>query len=114
KDIAITRPISPVTDEQIEEELDELAKAQRAFEDKDGAAEDGDAVIIDFVGRIDGEAFAGGSAEDAQVVIGSGQFIPGFEEQLIGAKEGEARTLNVTFPADYGEKSLAGKDAAFE
>ncbi len=114
KGIAITRPTSAVTDEQVEEELAEIAKQQRGFEDKDGAAADGDAVIIDFVGRIDGEAFTGGSAEDAQVVIGSGQFIPGFEEQLVGAKAGEERTLNVTFPADYGEQSLAGKGAAFE
>lgn len=114
KSIAITRPISAVTDEQVAEELDEIAKQQRGFEDKDGPAADGDAVIIDFVGRINGEAFAGGSAEDAQVVIGSNQFIPGFEEQLVGAKAGEERTLNVTFPADYGEKSLAGKEAAFE
>ena len=114
KGIAITRPISAVTDEQVEEELGEIVKQQRGFEDKDGTAEDGDAVIIDFLGRIDGEAFAGGAAEDAQVVIGSGQFIPGFEEQLTGAKAGEARTLKVTFPADYGEASLAGKAAEFE
>lgn len=114
KSVAITRPISAVTDEQVEEELNEIAKQQRGFEDKDGAAQDGDAVVVDFVGRIDGEAFAGGAAEDAQVVIGSGQFIPGFEEQLTGAKAGEERTLKVTFPADYGEASLAGKAAEFE
>ena len=114
KSIAITRPVAKVSDEQVEEELNEIAKAQRGFEDKDGPAQDGDAVIVDFVGRIDGEAFAGGSAEDAQVVIGSNQFIPGFEEQLVGAKAGEERTLKVTFPADYGEQSLAGKAAEFE
>ncbi len=114
KGIAITRPISAVTDEQVEEELNEIAKQQRGFEDKDGAAAEGDAVIVDFVGRIDGEAFAGGAAEDAQVVIGSNQFIPGFEEQLKGAKAGEERTLKVTFPEDYAEKTLAGKAAEFE
>lgn len=114
KDIAITRPISAVTDEQVEEELTEIAQQQRGYEDKDGAAEDGDAVIVDFVGRIDGEAFSGGAANDAQVVIGSGQFIPGFEEQLVGAKADETRTLNVTFPADYGAAELAGKAAEFE
>lgn len=114
KAIAITRPVSDVTDEQVEEELNEIAQQQRGFEDKDGAAETGDAVIVDFVGRIDGEAFAGGAADDAQVVIGSGQFIPGFEEQLVGAKADEKRTLNVTFPADYGAAELAGKAAEFE
>lgn len=114
KDIAITRPVSAVTDEQVDEELTEIAQQQRGYEDKDGAAEDGDAVIVDFVGRIDGEAFSGGAANDAQVVIGSGQFIPGFEEQLVGAKADETRTLNVTFPADYGAAELAGKAAEFE
>ncbi|HRE43926.1 MAG TPA: trigger factor [Terricaulis sp.] len=114
KSIAITRPTAAVTDALVDEELAELAKAQRGFEDKDGAAEDGDALIIDFIGRIDGEAFQGGAAEDAQLVIGSGQFIPGFEEQLLGAKAGDERTLDVTFPADYGAAELAGKQAAFE
>ncbi|MBN8608356.1 MAG: trigger factor [Caulobacterales bacterium] len=114
KTISITRPISAVTDAQVQEQLEELAKAQRGFEDKDGAAAEGDAVIIDFVGRIDGEAFEGGSAEDAQVVIGSNQFIPGFEEQLVGAKAGEERTLKVSFPDNYGAAHLAGKAAEFE
>jgi trigger factor len=114
KSIAITRPIAPVADEQVETALKELAAQQRGFEDKDGAAADGDAVIVDFVGRIDGEAFEGGSATDAQVVIGSKQFIPGFEEQLVGAKAGEERTLDVTFPEDYPVASLKGKAAKFE
>lgn len=114
KTISITRPISAVTDAQVQEQLEELAKAQRGFEDKDGAAAEGDAVMIDFVGRIDGEAFEGGSAEDAQVVIGSNQFIPGFEEQLVGAKAGEERALKVSFPDNYGAAHLAGKAAEFE
>ena len=92
----------------------DLARAQRDFEDKDGAAAEGDAVVVDFIGRIDGEAFEGGSAEDAQVVIGSKQFIPGFEEQLVGAKAGEERALDVTFPEDYGVDRLKGKAARFE
>ena len=114
KTISITRPVAPVADEQVDEALNELARAQRDFEDKDGAAADGDQVVVDFVGRMDGEAFEGGSANDAPVVIGSKQFIPGFEEQLIGAKAGEERTLNVTFPEDYGVESLKGKAAQFE
>jgi trigger factor len=114
KTISITRPMTPVGDEQVETALKDLAAQQRGFEDKTGAAEDGDAVIVDFVGRIDGEAFDGGSANDAQVVLGSKQFIPGFEEQLVGAKAGEERTLNVTFPDDYPAPTLKGKAAAFE
>jgi len=114
KTISLTRPVAPVSDEQVDEALAELARAQREFEDKDGAAADGDQVIVDFTGRIDGEAFDGGSATDAPVVIGSNQFIPGFEGQLIGAKAGEERTLNVTFPEDYGVERLKGKAAQFE
>ncbi len=114
KTISVTRPTAEVSEEQVNEALAELAKAQRGFEDKAGAAADGDAVIVDFTGRIDGEAFEGGSATDAQVVIGSNQFIPGFEEQLIGAKAGEDRTLKVSFPDDYAVAELKGKAAAFE
>lgn len=114
KTITITRPVAPVTDEQVEEQLAELAKAQRGFEDKSGAAADGDELSIDFVGRVDGEAFEGGAAEGARLVIGSKQFIPGFEEQLIGAKAGESRTLKVTFPDDYPAENLKGKAAEFE
>jgi trigger factor len=114
KTISITRPVAPVSDEQVDEALTELARSRREFEDKDGAAADGDQVIVDFVGRLDGEAFEGGSATDAPVTLGSNQFIPGFEEQLIGAKAGEDRVLNVTFPEDYGVESLKGKAAQFE
>lgn len=114
KTISITRPTTAVSDEQVDEALTELARQNRGFEAKDGAAAEGDAVVIDFVGRIDGEAFQGGSANDAQVVIGSKQFIPGFEEQLIGAKAGDERTLDVVFPEDYPVDTLKGKAAAFE
>jgi len=114
KSISITRPIADVADAQVDEQLEELARANRGYDDKDGAAADGDAVTIDFVGRIGGEAFEGGSATDAQVVIGSNQFIPGFEEQLIGAKAGDERILKVSFPEDYPAANLAGKAAEFE
>ncbi|MBS0385730.1 MAG: trigger factor [Proteobacteria bacterium] len=114
KTISIKRPVAPVSDEQVEEALNELARTQRDFEDKDGAAAEGDQVVVDFVGRIDGEAFDGGSATDAPVVIGAKQFIPGFEEQLLGAKPGEERTLEVTFPEDYGVERLSGRAAQFE
>jgi trigger factor len=114
KSLEITRPVAPVTDEQVDKALEEIADANKSYEDKDGAAAEGDAVVIDFVGRIDGEPFEGGSAEDARVVIGSKQFIPGFEEQLIGAKAGDERVLKVAFPDDYPVKHLQGKAAEFE
>lgn len=114
KTISIKRPVAAVSDQQVDEALTELARAQRDFEDKSGAAADGDAVVLDFVGRIDGEAFEGGAATDAQVIIGSKQFIPGFEEQLVGVTAGEERMLNVTFPEDYGVAELKGKAARFE
>jgi trigger factor len=78
------------------------------------AAKTGDALVIDFVGSIDGVEFEGGKASDATLELGGGQFIPGFEEQLIGAKVGDSVTVNVTFPEDYGAKDLAGKAASFK
>lgn len=112
--VAVTRPVADVEESQIEEALGELLKANRQYEDKEGEAALDDVVTIDFVGKIDGEAFDGGTAEDAPVTIGAGRFIPGFEEQLIGAKAGEERVLNVTFPEAYPVDTLKGKDAAFE
>lgn len=114
KTISVTRPVTPVSEEQEAEALADLAKASRGFEDKTGPAAEGDAVIVDFAGSIDGEKFDGGSASDAQVVIGSKQFIPGFEEQLIGAETGEDRVIKVAFPDDYPVDSLKGKAAEFE
>ncbi len=114
--LSIERPTAKVSDEEIEKSLSNLADSQKSYEDKSAKSKavEGDAVIIDFVGRIDGEAFEGGAAEDAQVVIGAGQFIPGFEEQLTGVKAGDEKVLKVTFPADYQAEALAGKDAEFE
>jgi trigger factor len=77
-------------------------------------AKDGDQIVVDFTGKIDGEPFEGGTAEDYPLVLGSNSFIPGFEEQLVGAKTGEAREVKVNFPADYGAPHLAGKEAVFE
>lgn len=112
--IALTRPVYDVPAEDIEEQVKRVAESARTYADKDGAADTGDRVTIDFVGKIDGEAFEGGSAEGQQVVLGSNQFLPGFEDQLIGAAAGEERKVEVTFPADYGAANLAGKDAAFD
>jgi trigger factor len=112
----LTRPVYEPSDDDIQATLDELLASNRVYESKgeDAAAEDGDQIVIDFVGRIDGEAFEGGAGTDTPLVIGSGQFIPGFEEQLKGAKAGETRMLDVSFPEDYGAKPLAGKAAQFE
>jgi trigger factor len=112
--LSLERPIAPVEESQVDEALATLLKENRAYEDKDGAAADGDALTIDFVGKIDGEAFEGGSAEDATIVLGSKQLIPGFEDQLIGAKAGDERTLEVTFPNDYAVEKLKAKPAVFE
>ncbi|WP_019962415.1 trigger factor [Woodsholea maritima] len=114
--LKLERPVAPVGDEQINEALEQLAKDSRGYDDKgEGAvSEEGDVVVVDFVGKIDGEVFNGGSANDSRVAIGEGAFIPGFEEQLTGVKAGDDVEIKVTFPADYGVKDLAGKEAIFE
>ena len=115
--LSLTRPVYAAADAEVDEAVAELAKQQRTYEPKTGKsvkAADGDMVVADFIGRIDGEAFEGGTASDSQIVIGSGQFIPGFEEQLIGAKVGDVVTVKVSFPAEYGVPALAGKPAEFE
>ena len=114
--IALDRKIVEVSDEDVEEALGRLAESSGEFEARDegAAAEDGDQVMIDFLGKIDGEAFDGGEAEDYPLILGSSSFIPGFEEQLVGAKAGESRDVNVSFPEEYGAPNLAGKDAVFE
>ena len=114
--IALSRPVYEPTDKVVDEALEELAKQSRTYEPRTGKslkAKDGDQLLIDFVGRIDGEAFQGGTAEDSELVLGSGQFIPGFEEQLVGAKPGDEVIVKVAFPADYQAANLAGKDAEF-
>ena len=100
-------------EKDIDEALANLAKQVKDYEDKDGKAEKGDRVVISFVGRIDGEEFEGGKADNVPLELGSGQFIPGFEEQMIGVKAGEERVIKVPFPEDYGVKELAGKEAEF-
>jgi trigger factor len=105
----------PVTDDQVAESVQRIAGQQKSYETAEGrAAEDGDQVLCDFVGKLNGEEFEGGKAEGQAIVIGSGRLIPGFEEQLIGAKAGEERTITVTFPEDYGAENLAGQDATFD
>lgn len=116
KSIKLERPVAEVDDKAIKEQLDNLAESQRSYQSReDGAAsQDGDQLTIDFEGRVDGVAFDGGRGEGMALVLGSGQFIPGFEEQLVGAKAGEERDVKVTFPGDYPMEDLAGKEAEFE
>ncbi len=113
--LSFTRHRVKVADEAVEEALAGIARQFQEFEEKpEGeAAAEGDRVVISFVGRIDGEEFEGGKAEDVPLQLGSGQFIPGFEDQLIGAKAGEERVVKVRFPDDYGAAHLAGKEAEF-
>lgn len=113
-DVSIKKQVVEVSDEDLDAAVKRMAQQNRTFSPKDGEAAEGDRVTVDFVGRIDGEAFDGGTANDIDVDIGAGSFIPGFEEQLVGAKAGEERTLQVTFPANYGAEKLAGKPAEFE
>ncbi|HWA89978.1 MAG TPA: trigger factor [Rhizomicrobium sp.] len=109
----IERLTSDVTEADVEEALKRLAEQSRTFSTRDGEAQLDDVVRIDFVGRIDGDEFPGGKADDFSLQLGSGQFIPGFEEQLVGAKAGETRDVKVAFPTEYQEPRLAGKDAVF-
>jgi len=113
--LKIEKLVSEVTEAEVDEAVMKLAEQTRTFTPRGEGevSEKDDAVLIDFVGRVDGEEFPGGEAEDFNLVLGSGQFIPGFEEQLIGAKAGDERDVSVTFPADYQEAKLAGKDAVF-
>lgn len=115
KTLKIERPVCEIDDSEVEDALGKLAEQNTQYEAREDSdkAEDGDAVIIDFLGKIDGEPFEGGKAEQQAVVIGSNRFIPGFEEQLVGVKKDDETELNVTFPEDYGSEDLAGKDAVF-
>lgn len=112
--LKIEKPVAEATDDDIAQALDNIAEQQKTYETKDGPAEDGDQVKINFVGRIDGEPFEGGSADDMPLVLGSGHFIPGFEEQLMGAKAGDDINVKVSFPDDYQVAELKGKAAEFE
>ena len=114
--LSLSKPVYTPSAAEVDEAVAELAKSNRTYEPRTGKtvkAKDGDQVQIDFVGRIDGEAFEGGSAEDVDLVLGAGRFIPGFEEQLLGAKPGTDVTVKVTFPDDYQAATLAGKAAEF-
>jgi len=114
--LKLERLVVPVADEAVNEAVASIAGQNKSYKDaaKSKKAAEGDQLIIDFVGKLDGVEFEGGKAEDAALVIGSGQFIPGFEEQLVGVKTGDQKTITVTFPKEYQAENLAGKDAEFD
>jgi len=116
KGVKLERPVAEVGEQEVNDQLDELAKSHRHFHPREdgAAAQDGDQITVDFDGSIDGVAFDGGRADGINLILGSGQFIPGFEEQLVGAKAGDEREVKVTFPADYPVDTLSGKDAVFD
>ena len=116
KKIKLDKMIAKADEASVDEALANLAETAQDFADrkKGTKSKDGDQVTIDFLGKVDGEAFEGGAAEDYPLVLGSNSFIPGFEGQLVGVKVGEEVEVNVTFPAEYGAENLAGKDAVFE
>ncbi len=115
-DLKIEKLVAKASEDDVDEALKNLAETAQDFQDrkKGTKSKDGDQVVIDFVGKVDGEAFDGGSAEDYPLTLGSNSFIPGFEEQLVGVKEGEEKAVEVTFPEEYGAENLAGKAAVFD
>ncbi len=116
KTIKLERLVVKADDAAVDEALANLAESAQDFKDRKAGvkSKDGDQVVIDFLGKVDGEAFEGGSAEDYPLVIGSNSFIPGFEEQLVGVKAEEVKAVTVTFPEEYQAEHLAGKEAVFD
>jgi trigger factor len=114
--LTIERLTAEVTDTQVDEAVNRIAEGNPSFADapEGHKAAEGDQVVMDFTGKVDGVAFDGGTGTDMAVVIGSGNLIPGFEDQLVGVTVGEEKTINVTFPDEYGAKNLAGKAATFD
>ena len=113
-DLDIERLVVEVPDEDVDRAVERIAEQQRKTEVAERPAESGDIIVVDIEGRSGEQEIPGASGKDRQIVLGSGGFIPGFEEQLIGAGAGEHRTVRVTFPEDYGVPDFAGKDAVFE
>ena len=116
KKLSLTKPVAEITDEEVDARLNQIAEANPKFDKraKTAKARNDDAVVIDFLGKLDGEPFEGGAAEEHTLVLGSNSFIPGFEEQLVGVKAGDEKEVNVTFPENYQAENLAGKEAVFE
>ena len=113
KGLSVPKADVAVTDEEVDKALEEEREKQARFVDVDRPAENGDRLLLDYSGSVDGVKFEGGTAEEQTLVLGSNMFIPGFEEQLIGVKAGEQKDITVTFPAEYHAENLAGKEAVF-
>lgn len=116
KGIALTKPVVEVSETDLDAEVNRVFAQNRGYTDKgdDAVVENGDRLGLSFLGKIDGKEFDGGKSDHAHLTVGTGEFIPGFEEQLVGMKKNEARTIEVTFPADYQSEELAGKKATFD
>ncbi len=115
KTVKLDNPVVDIADDEVEAEVKRFFLSNRPYEEKEkGAVADGDRIGFKFEGKIKGKPFEGGSSEHAHLVIGSGDFIPGFEEQLVGMKKGEAKSIELTFPKDYNSEELAGKKATFD
>jgi len=114
--IKLTKPVVEIPDDEVTAELNRVFAQNRGYTDKgdDAVVENGDRLGLSFVGKIKGKPFEGGTSDHAHLTVGSGEFIPGFEEQLVGMKKGETREIDVTFPKDYQSEELAGKKAQFE
>ena len=114
--IKLVKPVVEITEEELDAEVNRVFAQNRGYTDKgdDAVVENGDRLGLSFVGKINGEPFEGGTSDHAHLTVGAGEFIPGFEEQLIGFKKNETREIEVTFPEDYQSAELAGKQATFE
>lgn len=112
--VEVEKPEVDISEENIDQMIDSLREQRAEYNEVDRAAKDGDKVIVNFVGKIDGEAFEGGTAEDQELILGSGKMIPGFEDGVIGMKPGEEKVVPVTFPEEYQNAELAGKTAEFD
>jgi len=111
--VEVEKPVVEITDEDLDKMIDKLREQRREWVEVDRAAQEGDQVLVDFEGRIDGETFEGGSGEDMTVELGAGRMLKEFEDGLVGMKKGEEKTVDVSFPEDYHGKEVAGKTAQF-
>ena len=114
KSISVERLVAEAKPEEVEEDVKRLAENQRSFSPKEGKSADGDRMTVSYLGKVDGVPFEGGADENAVIRLGSSNLIPGFAEQLVGMAAGEEKTINVTFPENYGAANLAGKPATFD
>lgn len=112
-DIEITKSVAEINDEDVDKVIEDLRRQRSAWAEKEGAAEEGDQVNINYVGTLDGEAFEGGTADGQNLELGSGQMIPGFEDGIVGMSAGEEKTIDVTFPEDYHAENLKGQAVQF-